>query len=107
MKLLLDENLPRQLRSHIPEHHVFTLGQMGWLGKKNGELMLLMIENNFDGMITMDKGIVYQQNLNKYSFTIFILEAKSNTIDTLMPLVPNLLLALNKIQKHGTVYVRR
>jgi len=37
MKILLDESLPRKLRYDFPEEHeVWTVRDMGWLGKKNG-----------------------------------------------------------------------
>ncbi len=32
MKLLLDENLPHQLRHEVPGHEVFTVAYMGWSG---------------------------------------------------------------------------
>ena len=39
MKILLDESLPRKLRNDFnEEHEVLTVRDMGWLGKKNGEL---------------------------------------------------------------------
>jgi predicted nuclease of predicted toxin-antitoxin system len=39
MKLLLDENLPKHLKTDFPEHNVYTVRDMGWSGKKNGELL--------------------------------------------------------------------
>ncbi len=38
MKLVLDENLPKKLKSGFPGHEVFTVPEMGWAGKTNGEL---------------------------------------------------------------------
>ena len=44
MKILLDESLPRKLRNDFGnEHDVWTVRDKGWLGKKNGELLKLMI----------------------------------------------------------------
>lgn len=44
MKILLDESLPRKLRNSFgQEHEVRTVKDMSWLGKKNGELLRLMI----------------------------------------------------------------
>lgn len=42
MKLLLDENLPKRLKKHFPEHEIFTVREKGWNSKKNGELLELM-----------------------------------------------------------------
>lgn len=37
MRILLDENLPRQLKADFgPDYDVKTVMDMGWLGKKNG-----------------------------------------------------------------------
>ena len=48
MKLLLDENLPHDLRHHIGGHQVITTAYMGWSGKKNGELLRLAGDAGFD-----------------------------------------------------------
>jgi predicted nuclease of predicted toxin-antitoxin system len=62
MRLLLDENLPKRLKSDFFDHEVFTVREKGWNGIKNGELMQLMLENNFDALLTFDKNLQHQQN---------------------------------------------
>ncbi len=67
MKLLLDENIPEKIRTAFTDgHEVFTVKYMGWSGKKNGELMQLIGENQFDALVTMDKNLPFQQNIDKY-----------------------------------------
>ena len=40
MNILLDENLPKQLKADFgSDYDVKTVRDMGWLGKKNGELL--------------------------------------------------------------------
>ncbi len=95
MKILLDESLPRKLRHDFPEEHeVNTVRDLGWLGKKNGELLKLMTDNSFELFITVDRNLPYQQNLNKIPVTICILRAKDNTRATLRLLIPKLFLRL-------------
>jgi len=53
MKILLDESLPKRLKKDLKEHHVKTVPEMGWQGKKNGELLKLMLDH-FDVFITAD-----------------------------------------------------
>jgi len=49
MKILLDESLPLKLRTNLSiGHEVFTVRDKGWLGKKNGELLQLMIADKFE-----------------------------------------------------------
>lgn len=39
MKILLDENMPAKVKYDFgKDHEVKTVKDMGWLGKKNGEL---------------------------------------------------------------------
>jgi len=97
MKILLDESLPRKLRHDFSEgHEVLTVRDMGWLGKKNGELLRLMTENNFEFFITVDRNLPYQQNLQRLPFTIFVLRAKDNTRETLRLLIPKIFERLAK-----------
>jgi hypothetical protein len=39
VKVLLDENLPHQMRLELPGHAVFTAAFMKWSGIENGELL--------------------------------------------------------------------
>ena len=72
MRILLEESLPRKLRNDFnEEHEVLTVREMGWLGKKNGELLELMVRNNFQLFIPVDRNLPYQQNLQKLTLTIF------------------------------------
>jgi len=89
MKILLDESLPRKLRSDFgSEHEVWTVRDKGWLGKKNGELLKLMIADNFQLFITVDKNLPYQQNLDRLPPPIFVLNAKDNRRSSLQKLIP-------------------
>lgn len=74
MKILLDENLPRKLKAEFgPDFEVKTIRDMEWLGKKNGELLGLMVLNGFDLFITLDKNLRYQQNLARFPLSVFLL----------------------------------
>ena len=91
MKLLLDENLPRQLKNDLREtHEVFTVRDMGWLGQKNGKLLGLLVLNGFDGLITIDKNLIFQQNLQRFELRFFVINAVGNRYQDLLPFVPNL-----------------
>ncbi len=60
---------------------------MGWLGKKNGELLGLIVFNGFDFFVTVDKNLRYQQNLDRIELKIFLLLAMNNRRETLQQLV--------------------
>ena len=63
MRVLLDECLPKRLKQSIAGHEVCTVTEMGWSGKKNGELLRLMTANNFQIFLTGDQNLRYEQNL--------------------------------------------
>lgn len=86
MRLLLDENLPKRLKSDFPDHEVFTVREKGWNGIKNGDLLQFMLADYFDAFLTFDKNLQHQQNFSKYPITVFILTAFNNTYELLSPL---------------------
>ena len=79
MKLLLDENLPKRLKTDFPNHEVYTVRDMNWNGIKNGQLLQLMTQNSFHALLTFDKNLQHQQNFQKYSLAVFVLSAPNNT----------------------------
>jgi predicted nuclease of predicted toxin-antitoxin system len=105
MLLLLDENLPKRLKSDFSNHEVFTVREKGWNGIKNGELLQLMVDNNFDALLTFDKNLQHQQNFLKFPIAVFILTAFNNTYNELCPLTPqiNQILETGKLKPGPTV----
>lgn len=88
MKILLDENMPTKVKYDFGEsYNVSTVRDMGWLGKKNGELLGLAAFNGFDIFITLDKNLKNQQNLNKVDLKFIVLLAKDNKHQTLQPYI--------------------
>ena len=87
MRILLDENVDRRLKGDLPEEHeIATVAEVGWAGKKNGELLRLA-EKRFDILLSTDKGIPYQQNVSRFDLAILLLRAKSNAYEDLAPLI--------------------
>jgi hypothetical protein len=97
VKILLDENLPHDLRYHLPGHEPMTVAYMGWSGVKNGVVLRLAGEAGFDAMITMDDGVAYQQNAATLPIAVIILSAATNDLDNLLPLLPALLSSLSNL----------
>jgi predicted nuclease of predicted toxin-antitoxin system len=79
MRLLLDENLPKRLKTDFIEHEIYTVRDKGWNGIKNGQLLQLMVENNFHALLTFDKNLQHQQNFQKYTIAVFVRSAVNNT----------------------------
>jgi predicted nuclease of predicted toxin-antitoxin system len=63
VRILLDESLPRPLARMLPEHDIRTVAAMGWVGKRNSELLRLAA-TAFDVVLTADQNLEHQQNLD-------------------------------------------
>jgi len=77
LKVLLDENLPHQLRTHLPDHEVFTAVYVGFGGFKNGELLKAAEAAGYDALLTGDLSLEYQQNIAGRKIAIVSLSANS------------------------------
>ena len=73
MKVLLDENIPHNLRQFLPEHDVSTVTYCGWGGLRNGELLKTAQQAGFEVFVTGDREIEYQQNLAEFSLAVIAL----------------------------------
>jgi hypothetical protein len=104
MRLLLDESVPKRLRQHLPGHDVKTVVEMGWSGVKNGALLALA-GPGFDASITVDKNLPYQQNLTTLPVAVVMLNAISNEISHLLPLMVQLELTLTQLKPGKCVLV--
>ena len=103
MRLLLDESVPSRLRRALPEPSVRTVGEMGWSGVKNGQLLALAAVD-FDAFVTVDKNLPYQQNLNTLPIAVVVLDSMSIELPALLLLMPALEVQLSSLKRKA--YVR-
>lgn len=104
MRVLLDENVHHAFRKLLSVHEVVTVQYRGWAGKKNGELLRLA-ESEFDVLLTLDSGIIYQNDFSDRKICVITIVSKSTKIDDLMHLVPEVLKELNHIQPGKVVNI--
>jgi predicted nuclease of predicted toxin-antitoxin system len=80
MRVILDENLPHQLRAHLAKHETATTVYMGWGGFKNWALLKAAEDSGFDVLVTGDLSIERQQNLTGRKLAIVSLSAHNRRI---------------------------
>lgn len=97
MRVLLDENLPHDLIEPLSQHDISTVQGMGWAGVENGEL-LRRATGQVDAFVTMDRKLGREQNVSVLPFGVVLIVARSNRVQDLLPLVPAVLAALDRIQ---------
>ena len=97
MRILLDESVPYRLGPMLLGHTSTSVQRRGWTSIKNGKL-LAMAADEFDVLLTADKGMAYQQNLTTLPVAILIVLARSNRMEHLGPAFPSILQALDTLQ---------
>ena len=78
---------------------------MGWLAKQNGELLALMIQAGFQAILTVDQNLPYQQNILASGIAVVVIRARRTDVDSLLPLLPQVYVALATIQPGEVVVV--
>ena len=102
MRVLLDEDLPVQLRFHFQTAEVETVEYRGWKGLKNGALLRTAAEH-FDVLVTMDNNLPKQQPLKQFNIAVAILRTPSKRLQDLAPLIPRLEELIDDIQPGTTI----
>jgi len=103
-RVLLDECIDRRFARHLPDHAVSAVPEMGWSGAANGRLLKLAQEQ-FDAFITVDRNLSFQQNLPAFDIAVIVLHARSNRLQDLIPLVPEVLARLADLKPGVAVSV--
>ncbi len=106
MRIFLDECIDRRLARQIAGHDVLSAQQMGWSGRKNGELLAL-VAAQFDIFLTVDRNLSFQQNVPAFDIAVIVLRSASNRLADLQNLVPELLAALADAPRRAVTYVGR
>jgi predicted nuclease of predicted toxin-antitoxin system len=97
MRVLLDECVPEGFRALLPDLRVVTAREAGLAGRKNGDL-LAAAEGRFDVLVTVDQNLPWQQHVATFDLAVVVLRARSNSLVSLQPLVPDLLRTLSFIE---------
>jgi hypothetical protein len=65
LKVLLDHNLPRQLKAPLGMHEVFAAREMRWDALSNGELIHAAEVEGFQVMVTGDQNLPTSKTLKR------------------------------------------
>jgi hypothetical protein len=90
--------IDERLRNAITGHDCQTVRYAGFAGFKNGELLGAAEAAWFQLLVTVDRGLEYEQSLRGRKLAIVILREKSNRLKDLLPHVPALQARLPSIR---------
>jgi len=98
LRVLLDECVDVRLTASFATVDVRTVADQGWLGISNGQLLALAAAE-FDVFVTVDRNLPFQQHLPKFDIAEILLRAKTNRLDDLVSLAPDLVSAIPSAKK--------
>lgn len=77
MRILFDQGTPVPLRRSLKQYEVSTAYELGWSTLKNGELLQAAETEEFAVLVTTDRNLKYQQNLEARRIAIVVLTSTS------------------------------
>lgn len=81
--------------------------KLQWSGIKNGELMALCVEHQFDILLTIDKNLQFQQNFENYAITIVVLNSFTSKIEELLTFMPAFHKQAEHFEKHKAYLINK
>lgn len=94
MTILLDESVPRVIKSRLNEFSIATVQEMGYTGMRNGDLFAAASQQ-FTVLITADKNLRFQQNLKDHRLSIIVLPTNQvSLVVTLLPVIQDARMAI-------------
>ncbi len=73
MRVLFDQATPLPIRAYLDQHDVRTASHQGWATLKNGDLLTAAEAAGFEVLLTTDKNLRYQQNLEGRKIAVVVL----------------------------------
>ncbi len=73
MRILFDQATPVPIRGYLDRHEVRTASQEGWGTLKNGDLLTAAEAAGFDVLLSTDRNLRYQQNLEGRKIAVVII----------------------------------
>jgi predicted nuclease of predicted toxin-antitoxin system len=98
MRILLDECVPQPLRNYLPGYECQSARYAGFGGLENGDLLKAAEAAGFDVLLTVDRGMEYEQDISHRKISIILFQAKSIQLKDLVPHVAACLVQLESIQ---------
>jgi len=95
--LLLDENLPRSLKQCFSERFsVTTVPDLGWQSKQNGELLAAIDAEGIEFLITADRNLRFQQNLDRFRVRLVVIVSRDTRLKALADRIPEIETAIDQ-----------
>ena len=106
MKLLLDNCVDIHAKPLFAGHDVVHVLDRGWDKLVNGQLIASATDGGFQVLVTVDKNLRYQQNLEKLPVSVLELDVLKNRIEELQRMAPFIPKALEQTGRFRFVSIK-
>lgn len=106
MRLLLDNCVNVHAKPLFVGHDVVHVLDRGWDGLVNGKLLTMAAEAGFQVLVTVDKNLRHQQNLEKLPISVLELDVLKNRLEDLQRMVPYIPKALEQASRFRFVSIK-
>ncbi len=103
---LLDNCVDIHAKSLFAGHEVEHVLDRGWDGLVNGKLIVTAASGGFHVLVTVDKNLRHQQNLEKLPLSVLELDVVKNRLEDLQKMVPTIPKALELTSRFRFVSVK-
>jgi hypothetical protein len=83
MKVLLDNCVDWRVKRLLAIHSVVHCKDVGWENLSNGKLLAAASEAGFEAMITVDKKLKYEQNLDRLPLTVIEIDTPDSRLPSI------------------------
>ena len=104
MRILIDECVDPRIKRLFPDHYVRTVHEMGWDQLADGPL-LVRAQEHFDVLISIDRGLEFQQNLSRLQLGVIIVVVPKNQLSYYEALTEQLLVNLDEVLPGRVLHV--
>lgn len=106
MRLLLDNCVDLHAKPLFAGHDVVHVLDRGWDGLVNGKLITTAADGGFQVLVTVDKNLRYQQNLEKLPLSVLELDVLKNRLEEIQRLAPFFPKALEQTARFRFVSIK-
>ncbi len=106
MRLLLDNCVDIHAKPLFAGHEVVHVLDRGWEGLGNGKLIAAAADGGFQVLVTVDKNLRYQQNLDRLPLSVLELDVLKNRLEELNRMAPFLPAALEQAKRFKFVSIK-
>ncbi|SRR6266404_8473370 len=105
MRILIDECVDPRVKQLFGDHTIATVHERGWDSLEDGPLLMLA-QNEFDVLVTIDRGLEHQQNLARFQIGVVVVHVPKNQISYYRVIQMELWAAIEEVRPGAAIHVR-